>query len=282
MEKIKITADSICDLPAEILAEHDFAILPMYIHLADQEERDYPGVDEKIYEFFRQTKKTPKTSALSVPDYIEFFKANLPEGGSLIHFVISSEISSTYNNAVTAAKEFQNVYVIDSRSLSTGTAISMLRAAKYRSEGLSAAEIVNRIKAEINQVQCSFIVNNLTYLHCGGRCSGTAKLFATVLHIKPQIVLQDGKMQPGKKFIGNFGMCVKKYVDYTFSTNPNPDLSVCFITHTKMTDPKIVEIVKAQVAARFPFERIIETNAGGTITSHCGENTIGILYGLKS
>lgn len=281
MENIKITADSICDLSKEILAKYDFNILPMYVHLGDNEERDNAGIDEKIYEYFRQTKKTPKTSAISVPDYIEFFKANLPKGGSLIHFVISSEISSTYQNAINAAKEFKDVYVIDSRSLSTGTAVSMLRAAKYREEGMSAEAIVERINDEIYKVQASFIINNLTYLHRGGRCSGTAKLFATALHIKPQIVLKDGKMQPGKKFMGNFSMCVKKYVDYTFATNPNPDLSVCFITHTKMTDPKIVDAIRQQIAAHYTFQEVIETVAGGTITAHCGENTIGILYGLK-
>lgn len=281
MENIKITADSICDLSKEILAKYDFNILPMYVHLGDDEERDNAGIDEKIYEYFRQTKKTPKTSAISVPDYIEFFKANLPKGGSLIHFVISSEISSTYQNAINAAKEFKDVYVIDSRSLSTGTAVSMLRAAKYREEGMSAEAIVERINDEIYKVQASFIINNLTYLHRGGRCSGTAKLFATALHIKPQIVLKDGKMQPGKKFMGNFSMCVKKYVDYTFATNPNPDLSVCFITHTKMTDPKIVDAIRQQIAAHYTFQEVIETVAGGTITAHCGENTIGILYGLK-
>ncbi len=281
MENIKITADSICDLSKEILAKYDFNILPMYVHLGDDEERDNAGIDEKIYEYFRQTKKTPKTSAISVPDYIEFFKANLPKGGSLIHFVISSDISSTYQNAINAAKEFKDVYVIDSRSLSTGTAVSMLRAAKYREEGMSAEAIVERINDEIYKVQASFIINNLTYLHRGGRCSGTAKLFATALHIKPQIVLKDGKMQPGKKFMGNFSMCVKKYVDYTFATNPNPDLSVCFITHTKMTDPKIVDAIRQQIAAHYTFQEVIETVAGGTITAHCGENTIGILYGLK-
>lgn len=281
MEKIKITADSICDLNNEILTKHDFNILPMYVHLGDDEQHDHPGIDKKIYEYVRQTKKTPKTSAISIPDYIEFFKANLPAGGSLIHFVISSEISSTYGNAVAAAKEFNNVYIIDSRSLSTGTAISMLRAAKYRDEGMPAAEIVERIKSQLDKVQCSFILDNLTYLHRGGRCSGTAKLFATALHIKPQIVLKDGKMQSGKKFIGNFAMCVKKYVDYTFSTNSDPDLSICFVTHTKMTNPKIVEDVKKQILIHYPFAEVVETIAGGTITSHCGENTIGILYGLK-
>ena len=281
MEKIKITADSICDLPADILAAHDITIIPLCIHLGDQEERDHPGIDEKIYAYYHQTKKTPKTSALSIPEYQEFFAANLPQGGALIHFNISSDASSTHANAVAAAKDFDNVYVIDSRSLTTGTAISMLRAVKLRDEGLSAAEIVNRINAQINKVQCSFILEDLTYLHRGGRCSGTAKIFATALHIKPQIVLKDGKMEPGKKFIGNFNICVKKYVDYVFANNPEPDLSICFITHTKMSNPQIVNTVKEQVLARYPFERVVETIAGGTVTAHCGENTIGIIYGLK-
>lgn len=281
MENIKITADSICDLPADIMAEHDFAIVPLYIHLGDEEARDYPGIDEKIYAYFRQTKKTPKTSALSIPEYKEFFAANLPKGGSLIHFNISSEASSTHANAVAAAKEFDNVYVIDSRSLTTGTGISMLRAAKYRAAGMSAKEIVERVKAEIDQVQCSFILEDLTYLHRGGRCSGTAKLFAAALHIKPQIVLKNGKMEPGKKFIGNFNMCIKKYVDYVFATNPEPDLSICFVAHSKMSNPKIVEEVRQQVLARYPFEKVVDATVGGTVTSHCGENTLGIIYGLK-
>lgn len=280
MEKIKITADSICDLPADMMAEHDITIVPLCIHLGDEEARDYPGIDEKIYAYYHQTKKTPKTSALSIPEYKEFFAANLPENGSLIHFNISSEASSTHANAVAAAKEFKNIYVIDSRSLTTGTAISMLRAVKYRNEGLSAAEIVKRVQAEIDKVQCSFILEDLTYLHRGGRCSGTAKIFATALHIKPQIVLKNGKMEPGKKFIGNFDMCVKKYVDYVFNTHPNPDLSICFITHTKMSNPKIVEIVRQQILAHYPFAKIVETIAGGTVTAHCGENTLGIIYGL--
>lgn len=281
METIKITADSTCDLNEELIQKYDFALCPLYIYLGDQEERDHAGIDQKIYQYFRTTKKTPTTSALSVEDYKAFFAANLPQNGSLIHFNISSEFSSTHSHAVEAARAFQNVYVIDSRSLSTGTAISMLRAAKYRDAGMTATEIVQRVNAEINRVQASFILDNLTYLHRGGRCSGTAKIFAAALHIKPQIVLTDGKMQPGKKFIGNFSMCAKKYVDYTFSTNPNPDLSVCFITHTKMTDPQIVETLRQQVLAHYPFENVIETIAGGTVTSHCGENTIGILYGLK-
>jgi len=280
MEKIKITADSTCDIPDELLKELDISICPLYILLGDKEIRDHANVAEEIYQYFNKTKKTPKTSAVSTPEYKDFFANNLPQGGSLIHFSISGEISCTHRNAVAAAKELQNIYVIDSRSLSTGMAVSMLRAIKYRSEGLSATEIVKRVQAEIDKVQCSFIVDDLTYLHRGGRCSSTTKFFASILRIKPQILMKDGKMESGKKFRGNFNFCVKQYVDSVLDANPNPDLSVLFITQTKMSNPQIVENIKQQVLARFPFSRVIESVASGTVTAHCGENTIGILFGL--
>ena len=281
MENIKITADSTCDLPDDILKEHDITTIPMYIFMGDKEGRDHPNIAEEIYAYFRATKKTPKTSAISTPEYKEFFTAHKPAGGSLIHFNISSEISCTHRNAVAAANEMENVYVIDSRSLSTGTAISILRAVKYRSQGLSAAEIVERVQSEINKVQASFIVDDLTYLHRGGRCSSTTKFFASILRIKPQTVVKDGKMESAKKFRGNLNFCVKQYVDTVLNENPDPDLSILFITHTKMANPQIVEDIKQQVLARQPFERVVETIASGTITAHCGENTIGILFGLK-
>ena len=280
MENIKITADSTCDIPADLLKEFDITVCPLYIHLGDKEVRDHANVAEEIYQYFRETKKTPKTSAISTAEYKEFFEANLPKGGSLIHFNISGELSCTHRNAVEAAKELTNVYVIDSRSLSTGTAISMLRAVKYRNEGMSAADIVARVTSEINKVQCSFIVDDLTYLHRGGRCSATTKFFASILRIKPQIVMKDGKMESGKKFRGNFNFCVKQYVNNVLDTNPEPDLSILFITHTKLSNPQIVEDIKQQVLSRYPFARVVESIASGTVTAHCGENTIGILFGL--
>lgn len=280
MEKIKITADSTCDIPADLLKEYEITVCPLCILMGDKEVRDHANVAEEIYEYVRTTKKTPKTSAISALEYKEFFQANLPQGGSLIHFSISGELSCTHRNAVEAAKELENVYVIDSRSLSTGMAVSIFRAVKYRNEGMSAADIVKRVQAEIDKVQCSFVVDDLTYLHRGGRCSATTKFFASILRIKPQIIMKDGKMESGKKFRGNFNFCVKQYVDSVLDANPNPDLSVLFITHTKMSNPQIVEDIKQQVLARHPFARVVESIASGTVTAHCGENTIGILFGL--
>ncbi len=281
MTKIKITADSICDLTPAILAEHDFAVFPLIINLGDDSRPDGPDIADAIYEFAARTKTTPKTSARSAAEYAEFFRAQLPQDGALIHFNISGDISSTHQNAVVASREFKNVYVIDSRSLTTGTGILMLKAAALRDQGLDAPTIVERINAVRDQLQCSFIVKDLTFLHRGGRCSGTTRLFASALHIKPQIILTDGKMVPGKKYIGSFPSCVKKYVADTLRTYNHPDLSYCFITHSVLDDPQIVEQVRAQVLTKYPFQQVIETKVGGTVTAHCGKNTIGIIYGLQ-
>lgn len=278
MENIKITADSICDLTPELIKEHGFATFPLIINLGDECVLDGPNIPEKIYNFVNKTKTTPKTAARSAAEYQAFFQEHLPAQGSLIHFTISGETSASYQNAVAAAGAVPGVYVIDSRLLSTAVALLMLRAAKLRAQGLTATQIVEQIKASIPQAQCSFILKDLTYLHRGGRCSGTAKLFAVVLNIKPQIVMANGKMSPGKKYLGNFESCVKKYVAETLNTYTNPDLEYCFITHTKMDNPQVVDEVRAQVLAKYPFQNVIETLASGTVTSHCGPNTIGILY----
>lgn len=281
MANIKITADSVCDLTPEIIKENDLTLFPLVVNLGEESVFDGPGIADKIYAFVDKTKTTPKTAARSVAEYHAFFQQHLPAGGSLIHFNISSEISSSYQNAVAAAQDLPGVYVIDSRSLSTGVGVLIMQAVKLRAQGLPAAKIAAQITANTAKVQCSFIVKDLTYLHRGGRCSSTAKLFAVALRLKPQIVMKNGKMLAGKKFMGSYEGCVKKYVATTLETYNNPDLDCCFITHTKMDNPQIVAAIRAQILAKYPFKQIIETTAGGTITAHSGPNTIGILYGLQ-
>lgn len=281
MENIKITADSICDAPDALLKEHDFATFPLIINLGEESVLDGPDVPEKIYAFANKTKSTPKTAARSIEEFKEFFQKNLPANGSLIHFNISSEASASYNNAVAAAKEVPGVYVIDSRLLTVGMALLMLQAAKLRDAGVPAAKIVEQVKAQIPNTHVSFILKDLTYLHRGGRCSSTTKLLSVVLNIKPQIVMPDGKMYAGKKYMGNFDSCVKKYVKDTLETYTNPDLEYCFLVHTKMDNPKLVDEVRAQILAKYPFKQVIEAIPNGTVTSHCGPNTLGVIYATK-
>ncbi len=281
MVNIKITADSTCDLNQELTEKFGIDIFPQIVNLGEKTERDTPDLPEKIYAYVEKTKTTPKTSASSTEEYKEFFTKYKPENGTLIHFTISSELSVANANAVKAAEQFENVFVIDSRMLATGIGILVVKACQLRDQGLSAKEIIEKINEYKEKVTCSFVIKDLTYLHRGGRCSATTKLFAIALGIKPQIIMKDGKMIAGKKYMGNYDLCVKKYIADTLALNPNPDLDYCFIVHTKMDNKNIVETVRKQILEKFPFKNIVEIIASGSITTHSGPNTLGIVFAQK-
>jgi DegV family protein with EDD domain len=278
MENIKITADSICDLPKEYITEHDIPLMPLIINMGEVAVEDDDSVAEKIYAFGDRTHQTPKTAARSVQEYRDFFIKHQPKKGYLIHFSISADLSASYQNALLACGDLKNVFVVDSRSLTTGTGLLIIYALELVSAGLSAEEIIKKVTARIPEIQCSFLTKNLTYLHRGGRCSGLSRFLATTMAIRPQIVNKDGKLLAGKKYIGIYDLCVKKYVRDILTAFNNPDLNYCFITHTKMDNEKVIDEIKKQILSKYNFKNIIETTASGTITSHCGQNTLGIIY----
>lgn len=275
---VKVSTDSISDLGPELIKQHNLPIMPLMINLGDDDEPDGEGMPEKIYAYVDRTGLLPKTAARSAVAYEEFFAEHKPANGSLVHFCISSDISASYANACMAAEKVGNVYVVDSRSLSTGSGLNVLYACDLAEEGnLSGEEIAQKCRERAEKSQASFVVDNLTYLHKGGRCSGVALLFSNILNIKPMIMLKDGKMVVGKKYVAKFDKAIDKYVQDIMNIYDTPDLKRCFITYTTAPDG-MVDRVKQAILKRFPFENIYETVAGGTITSHCGKNTLGVLY----
>ena len=277
--KIKITADSTCDLSKELLVKYDVAISPLHVSLGDNDFYDGISiVPQDIYNFYNDNKKLPKSGACSVVEYEEFFKKQLDEGyDAIIHFNLSSEMSASNNNATNAAKDLPNVYVVDSRNLSTGTGLLVLYARDLANEGLAPQEIVDKVTSRLDAVRASFIINTLEYLHKGGRCSSLVYYAANVMGIKPTIEVKSGKMGVGSKFIGKYARCVNKYVNLVKSQCTFPDKTRCFVTHTQMDDG-IVEQVIERVKSWGIFDEVLETTAGCTITTHCGPNTIGILF----
>jgi DegV family protein with EDD domain len=278
MKNIAITTDSTADLPKEYMSAHNIGVMPLIIYLGETPVEDGGGVDQKIYEFVKNTGTTPKTAARSVQDYKDFFIKYQPEGGVLIHFSISAELSASNQNAKLAADELTNVFVIDSRSLSSGIGIQVMYAVKLAESGLPADEIIQKVNGRQDNVTCSFVVKKLDYLHKGGRCSSTKKLLSKMFLIKPEIVLENGKMNAGRIHIGTFDSCVHKYVASLLQRCGNPDKEICFITHSQLTNPKLVEEVKTQIMNKYQFAEIYETVASGTITSHCGPDTLGVIY----
>lgn len=276
--KIAITCDSVCDLTKEQLQENNVTILPLTINLGDDSYQD--GVDitpEKIFEYVSNTKQLPKTSANNEFQYTEFFEEVLKEYDGVVHFTIGSDISACYNNAAKAQAHFENVRVIDSKNLSTGIGLLVMYACKLRDEGKTLDEIVTKVTARVPHVQASFVVERLDYLHKGGRCSAVALLGANILKIRPSIMVANGKMGVHKKYRGKMESVVSEYVKDTLTEFKNYDNSMCFLTYTSAT-PEMIEAAKKAISENAAFKVVYETTAGATVTSHCGEHTLGILY----
>lgn len=274
--KIAITLDSACDLTKEIIDEYGFRIIPFGVNMGDRFFYDGEISTLEIFEWADKNKSLPKTNAVNQEAFKEFFEDVLKTHDAIIHFDISSDMSSAYNNAVNAAKDFKNVYVIDSRTLSTGIGLLAIYAKKLTETIKDPKAIVAMVEAKTANVQASFVLERLDYLHRGGRCSTITLLGANLLKIRPQIVVKDGTMGVGNKFRGKMDKCVADYCKTVLDANPNPDKSVIFITHSHATEDMVnsaMECVKD-----LGFEKIYVTTAGCTISSHCGKNTLGILF----
>lgn len=274
--KIAVSAESTIDLPKELLEKYSIATVPFTITLGDITEKDGEITNDIIIQYVNTHKVLPKTSAVNREQFTEHFKNLLKTHDGVIHFSLSKELSSAYENAVSAASEFKNVYVIDTRSLSTGIALLAIYASTLVKEGVGIKEIYEKCLARVPFVQASFELKRIDYLYKGGRCSMMTLLGANLLRIRPQILVRNGKMVSGKKYRGNYEHIVKSYCKDVLEEFDTPDLSVAFVTYTTASD-EIVEYAK-QTLKDAGFINVYATRAGGTITSHCGEDCLGILY----
>ncbi len=279
---ILISADSTADLSRELIERYNISTIPLGVTLGDKTFFD--GVDitpDDIYAHHKKTGELPKTTAANVGDCIDYFKPFADQGKTVIHFSLSSEFSSTYNNTCLAASEYENIFVVDSRNLSTGSALLVVAAAEMAKNGMEASEIVEKVGAMIPCVDASFVIDNLEYLHKGGRCSALAMLGANVLKLKPCIEVKNGKMGVGKKYRGKYAAVLKEYVAERLTNIEDIDLERIFVTHAGV-DEEIVNAVVEQVKTLAPFKEVFATRAGCTISSHCGADTLGILFVRKS
>lgn len=279
---VKITSDSTCDLSPELLRQYDISITPLSVCCGEKIGADGTEITpDDIYEYVHAEGKLPQTSAVNVADYVEEFHRWTKQGCCVVHFCISSDFSSTYQNACLAAKEVGNVFVVDSRNLSTGQGLLVLHAAEMAANGYYAQEIWETCSAMAKRVEASFVIDSLDYLYKGGRCSALGAFGGNLLRLKPCIEVRDGKMTPGKKYRGRIEKVMLQYVEDRLQNRTDIDKHRIFITHTKCS-PEAVQAVRDKILEIAPdFEEILETTAGATITSHCGPNTLGILFVRK-
>lgn len=275
---IKITSDSTCDLSKELVAKYNIGIIPLYVVKDGVSLKDGLEITpEDIFAFTDSTGKLCTTAAVSQYDYTETFRPLSEQYDAVIHITISADFSSCYQNACAAAEEFPNVYVVDSRNLSTGHGHIVIEAAQLAEQGLAPEEICARLNDLTGRVEASFLLDRLDYMVKGGRCSSVVALGANLLRLKPCIEVVDNKMIVGKKYRGSYVKCMEHYVRDRLENCDDLLYDTIFITHTPVPQ-EILDTVHRTVRECGDFKHIYETNAGCTISCHCGEGTLGVLY----
>lgn len=279
---VKIISDSTCDLSKELVEKYNIDILPLHIHLGDEEYEDGKTITpEEIFAWSDKNKATPKTSVASIAEVTDLFQKY---EGEIVCFSISEEMSTTANVMRLAVQELEReneIFIINSKNLSTGLGLLVVEASIMAMQGKCAKEIVTEIEQMIPKVRSSFVVDTLTYLHRGGRCSGVAALAGSALQLHPKIVVQNGKMEADKKYRGKINKVVMNYVKELEEELKNAKQDRVFITHSGC-EKEVVEEVREYLKQLNVFEEIIETRAGSVISSHCGPATLGVLYIMKS
>ena len=275
---IKMIADSTCDLCPELLSRYTITLTPLYVIMDGKTYRD--GVDIHPADIFRHVDNGGKlcsTSAVNVEDYRQCFAQYAGDYDAVIQVTIGSKFSTCYQNSSIAASNFSNVYVVDSMNLSSGQGHLVVEAAQLAEQGMSAVEICSRLQEMRTRVEASFVMDQLAYMQKGGRCSSAMAFGANLLKIKPCIEVKDGAMGVEEKYRGHFEKCIEKYVKDRLKDRKDLRLDRIFITHSP-TSPEAVTVAREAIAKYASFTEVYETNAGCTVSCHCGPNTLGILF----
>lgn len=278
---IKILSDSTCDLSQAILEQHNISLVPLTVIKDSKEYKD--GVTITPAEIFAHVAAGGdlcSTSANSVGEYEEQFTKYASTYDGVLHINIGSGFSSCYQNACIAAQDFDNVKVVDSMNLSTGQGLVVLEACRLAKECASLEELHEKVQAFTEKVEASFLIDKLNYLAKGGRCSAAAALGANLLNLKPCIDVKDGKMGVSKKYRGKYNKCLAAYVQEKLADRDDIRRDVLFVTKTSVTDEEYAAVMEA-VKEFGHFETVYETNAGCTVSCHCGPETLGVLFVRK-
>lgn len=274
--RIAVSTESACDLSKELIEKYDISVIPYHIILDSEEFKDGERSTEEIFAFVDKNKILPKTTAINTYEYENYFTELKKNYDAVIHMCLSSAITSSCANAEMAAKNIDNVYVIDSKSLSSGLGQLTIYARELVEKGLSPVDIATILTERRENLQASFVIEKLDYLYKGGRCNSLQYFGANLLKLRPRIVLKEGKMLSDKKFRGKMDKVIQEYCQSLSEEFNTPDLSRVFITYSTAT-PEMIAVARSY-CEKVGFKEIIETHAGCTVSSHCGANTLGVLY----
>ena len=281
--RVILSADSTCDLGDALKERYGVHYYPFHIILGERQYQD--GVDitpDELYEAYRKEKILPKTAAIGAGEYAEYFRKWTEKGYDVVHLNLGSALSAAYQNCCIAARELGHVYPINSCNLSTGIGLLVIEAAERIAAGLSAEQVQAEVSALTGKCHASFVLNTLEFLHAGGRCSALAAMGANLLRLKPCIEVDNtcGRMGVGKKYRGTLDKALEQYISDKLSGRNDLKLDRVFITPSGTSNERIDAVCK-QVCALAPFKEVLVTRAGCTISSHCGPDTLGVLFLTK-
>ena len=280
--KVAITTDSTVDLTPDLVERYHLHVIPLGIEMDGEVYRD--GIDVKpddLYDYYARSGKIAHSSAGSIGEYEDFFRAITEQGYDVVHIALADYLSCSQRNARMAAEEVGNVLVVDTHRLSTGIGLLAILAAELAEAGKSAEEIAKEIEEQAYHADVSFVLDTLEYMCAGGRCSSVAKFGANLLKIKPQIVVYDDKMDTGKKYRGKIQNCRLQYIEEQLHDLDDVCLDRIFVTHSGMPEEEIAQLVE-KVKSIAPFKEVLVTRAGCVISCHCGPGTMGVLFMRKN
>lgn len=280
MQKVIITADSSSDIPAAALEKYSIPVLPFYITIGDETYRDGLDFDRTmLYKKVEETGILPQTASLAPGVFSEFFAEHKKNADALVHFSVGSKLSSSFQSAKLAASEMENVFVVDTKNLSSAEALAIIHGAELAEKGLDGKTIAEECAAFCDRCDASFVLDKLDYMKKGGRCSAATALGANLLGIKPSLAMHDGKLELDKKYRGKMHVVIQKYIhDRIEAVTPDPKR---IIIANSGVDAEVLEVAVDTVKSLGIFEEILLSDAGCVISSHCGPGTLGILFVKK-
>jgi len=280
MNKVKIICDSTCDIQEDLIKELDIDIAPLTVNFSNGESyRDTVDISTKdLYKRIEQLNELPHTAALVPGEFMKLFDKYIEEGYDIVYTGISSKMSTSYNTACLIAQDYDEgrIHIVDSKNLSTGIALVLIKGVDARNEGKSAKEVADIMRDTANRVMSQFVIDKFDHLHKGGRCSGVERFLGTVLKIHPVIEVRDGAMSVGAKPRGKMEVACDKLLEMLEAEGNNVDPEMIFVTHSEADE--LAKYLLPKVKEMHPEATVKETYAGCVVSTHCGKNTIGILW----
>ncbi|RAK19569.1 DegV family protein with EDD domain [Anoxybacillus vitaminiphilus] len=278
---IQILADSGCDLPYSFLQEHGITLIPLIVHLNDQDYEDLVTIQPKqVYDAMRsgQVAKTSQASPLKLK---EVFTQYAKEKRPCIYIAFSSQLSGTYQTAMMIRAEVLEEYpdfqltIIDSKCASLGLGLVVAQAAKLAQKGMPYEQLCETVSDYCRHMEHIFTVDDLEFLARGGRISKTSAFVGGLLNIKPLLHVEDGKLIPLEKIRGRKKV-FKRMLELMEERGVDLQKQTIGISHGD--DEEAAFELKKQIEEKFGCTDFLIFPIGGAIGAHAGPGTLALFF----